>query len=106
MGEAGLCNTPWTEDQLNSLNGFQACEYFHPFTCGQREPDNKPHVLFATKDGWTCPMCNPNLVCQTWCHEFMADWSWKKSEAESAKLCSDPRVSKLRQVLEDIAEKE
>lgn len=93
---------PWTEDQVNSLNAYQDRGHFHPFTCG----NNSDHILIATQDGWVCPKCEPNLICQTWCHGFMADWSWKKSAEELETLFSDPRVRKLRAALQDIEEKE
>jgi len=63
--------TPWNEDQVNSLNAYQASEVGHPFTCGCRAS------LVATSDGWICPKgCNRGE--QKWCFSWMADWSWKK----------------------------
>jgi hypothetical protein len=75
------CKVPWDESQIASLNGYQQCGYHHPFTCGEREPDGSHHVLRATRDGWYCPICAAagKPYAQDWCHEFMADWSWKRS---------------------------
>lgn len=44
---------PWTDDQVSSLNAFQAEGRMHEFTC------NWGHYclvrsLTATKDGWVC----------------------------------------------------
>lgn len=88
---------PWTDEEVKSLNEHQACDYFHPFTHCDHQ------VLIATKDGWVCPKCS-NCE-QKWCHKWMADWSWKKSALESAKLCSDPRVQKLLAGQNDTEEK-
>jgi hypothetical protein len=74
---------PWNEDQVSSLNAYQACGWHHPFTCGEREPDGTHHVLVATSDGWQCPRCmaRGEGYFQTWCHVFMADWSWNREPA-------------------------
>lgn len=75
-----ILETPWTDDQVISLNAYQHCEWHHPFTCGEREPDNTPHVLVATNEGWHCPKCmaRGKKYAQNWCHAFMADWSWNR----------------------------
>jgi hypothetical protein len=67
-------DAPFTEEQVKSLNGYQQFGQMHPFTCGN---DSCHHVsLVATKDGWDCPQCHKHK--QTWCHNFMADGSWKE----------------------------
>jgi hypothetical protein len=73
-----ILETPWNDDQVMSLNAYQACEWCHPFTCGERDPDAEPHILVATREGWYCPKCvaKGEEYVQTWCHAFMADWSW------------------------------
>jgi hypothetical protein len=64
---------PWSDDQVASLNAFQAAGVLHPFTCGG---ERCRAVLMAEADGWHCPAgCGYK---QTWAHPFMADWSWKK----------------------------
>lgn len=68
-------NAPWTEDQVRSLNEFQASGYAHPFT-GERGPNGKETVLIATASGWVERVDGP--VVQTWAHACMADWSWKE----------------------------
>jgi hypothetical protein len=67
---------PWTDDQVASLNGYQAEDRYHPFT-GERGPNNEETILIATKDGWVEKEGGP--VVQTWAHGFMADWSWRTS---------------------------
>lgn len=60
---------PWTQEQVDALNGYQQAGQFHPFTCGG-EHDHGHHVdLLATEDGWVCPEgCG---YTQGWAHEFM-----------------------------------
>ena len=62
---------PWSDDQVASLNGYQACQRHHPFTCACK--DGAP--LRATSRGWVCDACNYGQ--QDWAHDFMADWSWQ-----------------------------
>ena len=77
---------PWPPDQVEALNRFQACEWVHPFTCGQRDRATHPTitngdfgVLIATENGWICPDCD---YTQDWAHAHMlsappdpfADW--------------------------------
>jgi len=62
---------PFSDDQVASLNAYQASDSFHPFTCGSLECRE---VLQADSDGWSCAKCSYR---QDWAHEFMADWSWK-----------------------------
>lgn len=61
---------PWTQDQVDSLNGFQECGYVHPFTC---MTNSTP--LIATKYGWVCECCDWK---QDWAHEFMTNWKWQQ----------------------------
>lgn len=66
----------FTQDQTDSINAFQACGYWHPFTCG----DHCGATLIATVDGFICPTENCGYT-QDWAHVFMCDWSWKRSDA-------------------------
>lgn len=74
---------PWTEDQVASLNAYQEESESSPFVCM-----NGGHILVAAEDGWFCEICkgfcNIN-VTQNWCHDWMADWSWKHRPAENIK---------------------
>jgi len=82
-------DAPWTDDQVASLNGYQACDFVHPFT-GKRGPNGEETVLIATKTGWIEKEGGP--IVQEWAHEFMADWGWKKMVPEwlwAAKKASD-----------------
>jgi hypothetical protein len=68
---------PFTPGQVESLNAYQHCGVLHPFTCGRDRTDEKHadgDVLVATEAGWHCPSCD---YAQSWCHDWMADWSWK-----------------------------
>lgn len=65
---------PWNPDQIKSLEGYQNCGYFHPFTCGICSSD-----LIPTKDGWICSLDDSDCYyVQDWCHDFMADGSWER----------------------------
>ncbi len=46
-----MVEAPWTDDQVASLNGYQACNYVHPFT-GTRGPGGEETVLLAIPQGW------------------------------------------------------
>ncbi len=62
---------PFTDDQVESLNGFQKSGNWHEFTCGENHAED--NTLIATKAGWVCPSCG---YTQDWCHSFMCDWNW------------------------------
>lgn len=70
-----LIEAPWSEDQVNSLNGWQNNDRVHPFT-GTRKPNGEETKLIATKNGWVEFEGGP--IVQKWAHHFMADWSWKE----------------------------
>lgn len=70
---------PFPAAAVLALNRWQACDWTHPFTCGNRNtPEHhayaKAHgqgdhgILVATRDGWVCPVCGYR---QAWAHEFM-----------------------------------
>ena len=71
---------PWNDDQVASLNAYQAAGYVHPFTHGDGEQQVD---LIATRDGWVAEEGGP--VVQTWAHEFMTDWSWRMPGFEAAR---------------------
>lgn len=58
--------TPFTDEQVKSLNDYQASGDFHPYTCGN---DSRHRKLAATKEGWHCPDCD---YTQKWAHGFSA----------------------------------
>lgn len=62
---------PWSNDQVLSLNGYQECSRYHPFTYG--DGDEKVDLI-ATNAGWVAYPAGP--VVQAWAHRWMADWSW------------------------------
>jgi hypothetical protein len=62
----------FTPDEVKSLNAYQACGMWHPFTCG----NGCGETLLATTAGWICRGgCGYG---QDWAHQFMKDWRWKK----------------------------
>jgi hypothetical protein len=72
---------PWTKEQVDTLNAYQASGVMHAFTCVNRD-DGKHEVrhgdtgtLTAREDGWHCEDCG---YIQRWAHAFMADAEWLK----------------------------
>lgn len=62
-----FAKTPYTAEQIENINAFQACGHYHPFTCGA---EGCREVLVATEEGMACPKCDYR---QTWVHDFMAN---------------------------------
>lgn len=67
-----LIYAPWTDEQVAALNRWQACDWVHPFTCGNRGDQDHEHtggdILVATNAGWQCTSCD---YTQNWAHDFM-----------------------------------
>jgi hypothetical protein len=64
---------------VDSLNAYQNCGMWHPFTCS----NGCGLSLLAKCDGWECPGgCGYG---QGWAHQFMMDWSWKTMLVPKAK---------------------
>lgn len=79
---------PFTPAEVTSLNQFQSSGVMHEFTCGSGERIAPSHdaqggALIATLNGWICPYCD---YTQDWCHEWMADGSWRKLKDNWCKL--------------------
>ncbi len=62
----------FTQDEADSINGFQKAGFFHPFTCAKDHEGDR--ILVASANGLDCPTCGYH---QMWVHLFMRDWSWK-----------------------------
>lgn len=69
--------TPWTDDQVKSINEFQELAPMHPFTC------ICSRVLYATSEGMKCHECE---YTQNWVHQVMIDWTWKKYAQDTLKF--------------------
>ena len=62
----------WTDQQVESLNGFQTAGQYHPFTCPGNKPQCHQHrELIATNAGWICA-CGE--YTQAWAHGWMLDF--------------------------------
>lgn len=61
---------PFKPEQVSSLNSFQRCPLFHPFTCACGSD------LVAGEAGWHCPRCP---YTRDWAYSGMADGSWERS---------------------------
>jgi len=71
---------PWTDDQVESLNAYQKCRHWHPYTCGTdgcHDKGGRPGatVLRATREGWVCDVCGK--WHQDWAHGWTANWEWR-----------------------------
>jgi hypothetical protein len=70
-----IIKAPFTPEQVEGLNRWQAADHAHPFTCRSGRRTDSSHldgegVLVATERGWHCPFCD---YTQDWAHDFMAD---------------------------------
>lgn len=74
MEQDGKSIPPWTDNEVESFNQYQASGVFHEFTCANREHGGDD-VLVATSEMLSCPSCSYR---QHWCHPWMVDWKWKK----------------------------
>lgn len=64
-------HAPWSTQQVDALNRYQASGLMHPFTCRGEHPEGRP-ALIAQHDGWLCP--DPRCgVSQDWAHAWMAE---------------------------------
>lgn len=71
---------PYNNDQVGSLNAYQASGTFHEFTCA-----NSHGPLVANNDGWHCDKCN---YAQRWSWAWMANWEWQLMAQSVAKFMS------------------
>ena len=93
---ADIIRAPWTEDQVASLNAYQKCRAYHPYTCGAEgchDPvrSHSSGVLRATRDGWVCDICEK--WHQDWAHKFTTDWSWRDTINNLIEL--DPMIKTI-----------
>ena len=59
--------TPWTPEEVKSLQQYQDDGFAHPYTC-ICDGDNGHHPnLIPTIDGWMCPKCDYK---QDWFHSM------------------------------------
>lgn len=65
-------HSPWTPEEVTSLNGYQTEGYGHPFTT---DYDGASVSLIATPMGWVAKEGGP--VLQTWAWRWMSDDAWK-----------------------------
>jgi hypothetical protein len=87
-------DAPFSLEQVQSLNAYQAARQGHPFTCGRDRRDG-PHrayqkkqggdfgQLVAREAGWVCPVPGCSYV-QGWAWLHMSDWSWRRSDESAA----------------------
>lgn len=60
-----MIRAPFTPEQVEALNRWQASNMRHPYTCPGTHPECREHrELFVTRDG---------LICQ--CGRYKQDWA-------------------------------
>lgn len=87
--EDGKLITPFTDDQVRSINTFQESGAFHPFTCPKCGS-----TLKATTVGINCYVCGKWF--QTWVHAFMADWSWQGQDLGRIRVLEEIRGKAIK----------
>lgn len=81
-------HAPWTEEEVASLNAYQASGHFHEYT------GENGKALIATKNGWVAVEGGP--VVQTSAHEWITNGKWRLIEvpaleaAERMRLVAQP----------------
>lgn len=63
-----LVRAPWTPQQVDNLNAWQARGNVHPYTCTGDHGDQRERTLLATEEGWICRTCG-----------YTQDWAWEFS---------------------------
>lgn len=67
--KSNLIFPPYTQDEIDSINGYQEQECFHNYRCFEHQVP-----LVAQEGGLYCPQCD---WVQTYCLRFIGDFSWK-----------------------------
>jgi hypothetical protein len=64
-----VIRAPWTKEQVDLLNAYQARGDAHPYTCpgGQKACDGSRN-LTATAEGW---VCRCGAYRQNWAHDHL-----------------------------------
>lgn len=78
-----MTRAPFDAEQIASINAYQQCATFHPFTCGRLLPDGSgccDGLLVATETGMVCEKLDCPYV-QDWVHPFMANDGWREHAA-------------------------
>ena len=87
----GWVRVPFTAEQVESLNGFQACGAFQEVTCGNDLCPGEQPALIAGEDGWSCPSCP---YAQDWAHDMMADGTWRDFQHMTIAVDGEPAAGK------------
>jgi hypothetical protein len=74
-------NAPFSEQQMASLQRFQACEMMHPYTC-----HHCSHKLVPIVDGLLCP---EHGLVQTWVIGFTANGGWQDHELQMLEMVEE-----------------
>ena len=80
-------SSPFTEDQLASLDEYQQSATDHPYTCPRDHPwcdeDEFEHPLRCWTDPLEC-ICTGCDYTQDWVWAYTADWSWQHKRQEAS----------------------
>ncbi len=67
--DSEISHAPWSDEEVESLQGYQECGYYHEFT-------GTAGSLIPTTMGWVEAKDGP--IVQTWAHKGMTNGSWKQ----------------------------
>jgi hypothetical protein len=76
MIDVDIVRAPWSAQQVNALNDYQARDDVHEYTC-VNDHDEESRILIATEQGWVCPSCDYK---QDWAHRAVLVWMMKDKE--------------------------
>jgi hypothetical protein len=83
MKNSDITPSPWSDEEVKSLNECQQFGYCHSFTCGGENCNNN---LIATNNGWMCKNCD---YTQNWAYKWMTNFDWKTANQLIDKIFSD-----------------
>lgn len=73
----------WTAEQVTTVNEYQQCGFFHPYTCGGGGGPCPGVSMTAGPEGLVCPSCGR---VQAWVHDFVLAEQWRESAAALERL--------------------
>lgn len=79
MSDPELWRTPWTQEQVEALEDWQADPLLHPYVCPNRHTEAhslsniQGRALTPTADGWVCPDCDYRQDWAIACKEDQPD---------------------------------
>jgi hypothetical protein len=79
--------SPFSQEQIDSLQAFQECEMMHPYTCHECEK-----ILIPSELGLSC---SEHGLVQTWALEFTANGHWHTHEVQMLEMVEELKKDDL-----------